>query len=291
MPAFPVIDTHLHVWDPRRLRYSWQKGNALFDRPYLVEDYRRDCGDVAVEAMVFVECYADFTPDRGQYIEEIAFVEDEAQRDPRLKGIVPMAPLEWGNRVAPMLEEMVTRFPKVRGIRRIIEFDADPRALALGPKFLEGVNLLGRFGLHFEINVNHTQMDLVLDFVKHVPEVPMILDHCGKPGIKEGAIDQYRRQIAELARAPNVVCKLSDLPVEADWQAWTEADLRPFIDATVEAFGVDRLIFAADWPVCLQAASIQRNVAVLDRALAGLSESDRRKIFRDNANRFYRLGL
>jgi len=291
MPAFPVIDTHLHVWDPRRLRYSWQKGNALFDRPYLVEDYRRDCGDVAVEAMVFVECYADFTPDRGQYIEEIAFVEDEAQRDPRLKGIVPMAPLEWGDRVAPMLEEMVTRFPKVRGIRRIIEFDADPRALALGPKFLEGVNLLGRFGLHFEINVNHTQMDLVLDFVKHVPEVPMILDHCGKPGIKEGAIDQYRRQIAELARAPNVVCKLSDLPVEADWQAWTEADLRPFIDATVEAFGVDRLIFAADWPVCLQAASIPRNVAVLDRALAGLSESDRRKIFRDNANRFYRLGL
>jgi len=291
MPAFPVIDTHLHVWDPRRLRYSWQKGNALFDRPYLVEDYRRDCGDVAVEAMVFVECYADFTPDRGQYIEEIAFVEDEAQRDPRLKGIVPMAPLEWGDRVAPMLEEMVTRFPKVRGIRRIIEFDADPRALALGPKFLEGVNLLGRFGLHFEINVNHTQMDLVLDFVKHVPEVPMILDHCGKPGIKEGAIDQYRRQIAELARAPNVVCKLSDLPVEADWENWTDADLRPFVDATVEAFGTDRLIFAADWPVCLQAASIPRNVAVLDRALAGLSESDRRKIFRDNANRFYRLGL
>jgi L-fuconolactonase len=81
------------------------------------------------------------------------------------------------------------------------------------------------------------------------------------------------------------------LPVEADWENWTEADLRPFIDATVEAFGVDRLIFAADWPVCLQAASIPRNVAVLDRALAGLSEADRRKIFRDNANRFYRLGL
>jgi L-fuconolactonase len=291
MPAFPVIDTHLHVWDPRRLRYSWQEGNALFDRPYLVEDYRRDCGDVEVEAMVFVECYADFGPERGQYIEEIEFVEDEAKRDPRLLAIVPMAPLEWGAAVAPMLEEMVTRFPKVRGIRRIIEFDADPRALALSPKFLEGVNLLGRFGLHFEINVNHTQMDLVLDFVKHVPEVPMILDHCGKPGIKEGAIGEYRRQIAELAKRPNVVCKLSDLPVEADWENWTEADLRPFIDATVEAFGVDRLIFAADWPVCLQAASIPRNVAVLDRALAGLSEADRRKIFRDNANRFYRLGL
>ena len=123
MPAFPVIDTHLHVWDPRRLSYSWQKGNALFDRPYLVEDYRRDCGDVAVEAMVFVECYADFGPDGGQYLAEVEFVADEAKRDPRLKAIVPMAPLEWGDRVAPVLEEMVTRFPAVRGIRRIIEFD------------------------------------------------------------------------------------------------------------------------------------------------------------------------
>lgn len=291
MPGFPIIDTHLHVWDPRRLRYSWQKGNALFDRPYLVEDYRKDCGEVEVEAMVFVECYADFDAESGQYIAEIEFVEDEARRDPRLKGIVPMAPLERGNAVAPMLEEMLRRFPKVKGIRRIIEFDADPRALALSPKFIEGVNLLGEFGLHFEINVNHTQMALVLDFVKHVPEVPLILDHCGKPGIKEGLIDQYRRQIAELAKRPNVVCKLSDLPVEADWQSWTEAELRPFIDATIEAFGVDRVIYAADWPVCLQAASMPRFVDALDHAFAGLSEADRRKIYRDNANRFYHLGL
>ena len=291
MPAFPVIDTHLHVWDPRRLSYSWQKGNALFDRPYLVEDYRRDCGDVEVEAMVFVECYADFGPDGGQYVAEVEFVADEAKRDPRLKAIVPMAPLERGDRVAPVLDEMVTRFPAVRGIRRIIEFDADPRALALSPDFIAGVKLLARYGLHFEINVNHTQMDVVLDFVKRAPEVPMILDHCGKPGIREGAIAAYRRDMAELAKAPNVVCKLSDLPVEADWQAWTDADLRPFVDATLETFGTDRVIFAADWPVCLQAASIPRAVASLDRLLAGLPEAELRKIYRDNANRFYRLGL
>jgi predicted TIM-barrel fold metal-dependent hydrolase len=291
MPDYPIIDTHLHIWDPRRLAYSWQKGNALFDRPRLVEDYRRDCGSVDVEAMVFLECYADFDAKGGQYIEEIEFVEDEAKRDPRIAAIVPMAPLERGAAVAPMLEEMVTRFPKVRGIRRIVEFDADPRALTLSPRFIEGVNTLGRFNMHFEINVNHTQMDIVLEFVKHVPEVPMILDHCGKPGIAEGALDQYRHQIAELAKHQNVVCKLSDLPVEADHANWTDADLRPYIDATVEAFGVDRIIYAGDWPVCLQATSIERWVGVLDRALAGLSEADRRKFYRDNANRFYRLGL
>ncbi len=291
MPNFPIVDTHLHIWDPARLDYAWIKGNPLFDRPYHVEDYARDLGDVEVEAMVFLECYADFDAAGGQYLEEVAFVEEEAKRDPRLLAIVPMAPLEKGSGAEPILAEMAEKHPMVRGIRRIVEFDKDPRALTLSEGFIEGVNLLGRFGMHFEINVNHTQMDIVRAFVKRIPDVPMILDHCGKPGIAEGAIEQYRADVKELARHPNLWIKLSDLPVEADHQRWTEDDLAPFIDATIESFGVDRTIYAGDYPVCLQATTLPRWVEVLDRALAGLSEADLRKIYRDNANAFYRLGL
>ncbi len=160
MPDFPIIDTHLHVWDQTRLRYSAFDGHPLYGHPYHVEDYRRDLGPVEVEAMVFLECYADFYARLGQYIEEIEFVEDEARRDPGLKAIVPMAPLEWGSRVEPLLEEMKSKHPAVRGIRRIVEFDADPRGLTLSPGFVEGVNLLEKFGYHFEINVNYTQMDI-----------------------------------------------------------------------------------------------------------------------------------
>ena len=291
MPNFPIIDTHLHVFDHSRLKYTGFEGNPLFARNYHVEDYRRDCGDIEVEAMVFLECYTDFTPERGQYIEEIRFVEDEARRDPRLKAIVPMAPLEWGSRVEPMLAEMAEKHPAVRGIRRIVEFDADPRALTLSDSFVAGVNLLEKFGYHFEINVNHTQMDIVREFVKRIPNVKMILDHCGKPGIAEGAIAQYRDDVRELSRHPNLWIKLSDLPVEADWARWTDADLRPYIDATIDAFGIDRTIYAGDYPVCLQATTLPRWVEVLDRALAGLPEVDLRKFYRDNANQFYRLGL
>jgi L-fuconolactonase len=290
MPDFPIIDTHLHIWDHSRLKYSAFEGSPLFSKNFHVEDYRRDLGPVEVEAMVFLECYADFGPDRGQYLEEIAFVEEEAKRDPGIKAIVPMAPLEWGARVEPMLAEMKTH-PTVRGIRRIVEFDADPRALTLSESFIEGVNLLEKFGFHFEINVNHTQMDIVREFVKHIPNVKMILDHCGKPGIKEGALAQYRDDIKELSKVPNLWIKLSDLPVEADFKTWTEADLRPYIDATFENFGFDRTIYAGDWPICLQATTLPRWVDVLDRALAGVSERDRRKFYRDNANNFYRLGL
>ena len=294
MPNFPIIDTHLHIWDQSRLNYSAFEGSLLFGHPYHVEDYQRDCGGLDVEAMVFLECYADFWEGGGQYIEEIEFVEDEAKRDPRIKAIVPMAPLEWGFRVEPMLLDMRDNHPMVKGIRRIVEFDADPRKLTLSDSFVEGVNLLEAFGWHFEINVNHTQMDIVREFVPRIHAgVPLILDHCGKPGIKEGAIEQYRDDVKALSRHQNLVIKLSDLPVEADLEHWTEADLRPYIEATLDAFGPDRIIYAGDYPICLAATTLPQWVEVLDRAFAdlGLSETETRKIYRDNANRFYRLGL
>jgi len=291
MPDFPIIDTHLHIWDHSRLKYSAFEQSRLFSKDFHVEDYRRALGPVAVEAMVFLECYADFTPTKGQYIEEIEFVEDEAKRDPGIRAIVPMAPLEWGSRVEPMLAEMRDKHPTVKGIRRIVEFDADPRALTLSDSFIEGVNLLDKYGFHFEINVNHTQMDIVREFVKRVPKVRLILDHCGKPGIKEGALAQYREDVKDLARYPNLWIKLSDLPVEADLATWTDADLRPYIDATFDSFGVDRTIYAGDWPICLQATTLPRWVEVLDRAIAGFSDTEKRKFYRDNANQFYRLGL
>ncbi|MEO0496041.1 MAG: amidohydrolase family protein [Pseudomonadota bacterium] len=291
MPEFPIIDTHLHIWDMERLNYSAFMGHPLFGRTYTIEDYQRDSGELDVEAMVFVECYADFDAEGGQYIEEIEFVEESARRDRRIKGIVPMAPLERGEAARPLLEQMRDRHPMVKGIRRIMEFDDDPRTLTLSPAFIDGVNLLGEFGWHFEINVNHTQMDIIREFVQHVPDVPMILDHCGKPGILQGRIEQYREDIADLASHPNIWCKLSDLPPYADPEHWTESDLRPYIDATFESFGFDRTIYAGDWPICLQATSLTRWVQVLDNALEGTPERDKRKFYRDNANGFYRLGL
>ena len=292
MPDFPIIDTHLHVWDQTRLKYSAFAGSPLFNHPYHVEDYQRDCGALDIEAMVFLECYADFWDSGGQYVQEIEFVEDEARRDPRIKGIVPMAPLEWGQKALPILKQMQANHPTVKGIRRIVEFDADPRALTLGDSFVEGVNLLDRFGWHFEINVNHSQMDIVREFVPRIAG-PMILDHCGKPGIIEGALAQYRDDVAALAKHKNLWIKLSDLAVEADHAMWTEADIRPYIAATLEAFGTDRVIYGGDYPILLQATTMTGWVDLLDRAFAdlGLSRNETRAIYRDNANRFYRLGL
>lgn len=292
MPNFPIIDTHLHVWDQTRLKYSAFDGHPLFGKPYHVEDYRKACGNVEVEAMVFLECYADFWEGGGQYIEEIEFVEDEQKRDPGIKAIIPMAPLEWGNKVEPMLRQMRDHHRSVRGIRRIMEFDADPRALTMSDGFIEGVNLLGKFGWSFDINPNYTQMDFIREFATRIHGVPMILDHCGKPGIKQGKIEQFREDMQDLARHPDMWVKLSDLPPYAS-ENWTEEELRPYIVATLDAFGPERTIYAGDYPILLQSLTLPRWVEVLDNAFAdlGLSETETRKIYRDNANAFYRLGL
>ena len=293
MPAFPIVDTHLHVWDQGRLRYSAFEGSPLFGHPYHVEDYRRDCGGLEVQAMVFLESYAELREGGGHFNEEVEFVEEEARRDPRIRRIVAMAPLELGGAVESMLAEMRDCHPLVGGIRRIMEFDADPRALTLGQGFIDGVNLLESFGWTFDINPNYTQMDIIREWVPKISSgVPMILDHCGKPGIAQGAIAQYREDMRDLARYPNLRIKLSDLPPYAG-PNWSPADLRPYIEATLEAFGPERTIYAGDYPILLQSTSLPEWVDILDEAFGdlGLSEAETRRIYRDNAIGFYRLQL
>jgi L-fuconolactonase len=287
MPQFPIIDTHVHLWDPHRVSYPWMAGNTLLDRHFGIEDYQRASQHIETEAMVFVECDAE----PAQSLQEMEWVLSQAQRDGRIRAIVARAPLECGRTVAPLLEKMMTRSSLLRGVRRILQFEPDPGALMRNPSFIEGVTLLEELGLHFEMTVDYTQMDSAIEFTKQIPGVPIILDHCGKPGIRGNHIALFRRQMADLARHPNVVCKLSGLATEADPAHWTSEDLQPFIDATVDAFGVARVLYGGDWPVCLQAASLQRWIDVLDHALAGLSPTDLRNIYRDNANRFYRLGM
>lgn len=282
-----LVDTHVHFWHPQRLEYSWLRDSAVLNRRYEVEHYPVQAGAAVTEALVFVECDAD----PGQSLEEINFVEEQAQRDPRVRAIVAHAPLERGGAIEPLLERIVGSSSKIRGIRRILQSQVDLRALLQSSTFIEGIRLVHKFGLHFEVTVNHTQMDSVLEFVPTQPEVLMVLDHCGKPGIRQGALGAFQRHAHELARCPNIYCKLSGLATEADHRCWTDAELFPYIDTALQAFGPDRLLFGSDWPVCLQATSLARWIGVLERALTGCSKDELHRIFRENANALYRLGL
>jgi len=283
MLDFPLVDTHLHLWDTGRLRYPWLDDIAALNRPFLLEDYQRACGPVAVERMIFLQC--ECAP--AQYAEEAAWVASLAKEDPRIEGIVPWAPLEKGRAAREEVEALGDN-PLVKGIRRIIQFEPDPE-FCLRPDFVEGVRMLPELGLHFEITIAEAHLENTVTFVRRCPEVRFMLDHCAKPRIAEGVLDPWREYIAQLAEMSNVWCKLSGLTTEADHQTWTREDLKPYVDHVMACFGPDRIVFGGDWPVATLATDYPRWVETVEWSLAECTRDELRKIFHDNAVAFYRL--
>jgi len=284
MSDTPIIDTHLHIWDPRELNYPWLADVPKLNGPHLTEEYRKVTTGLSIEKMVFVQCEADF----GQFRDEIAWVTDQAGRESRIRGVVSWAPLEKGEAARDDLLGL-RKNPLLRGIRRIIQFEKD-HGFCLRPSFVKGVRLLAEFGLHFEICLKgDEQFKNTLEFVRQCPDVRFILDHIGKPFIKEKILEPWASHLRALAEMPNTWCKLSGLANEADWERWTPADLRPYIDHVIETFGFDRIMFGGDWPVCTLATTCRRWVETLGDALSGCRDEQRRKLFHDNAEMFYRI--
>ncbi len=284
MNDFPIIDAHLHLWDPVRLRYPWLDGRPALNRSFLPADYRRACGALPVEQMIFMQC--ECLP--AQYQEEVRWVTRlAAEEEPRITGVVTWAPLEKGAAVRPELERLAQN-KLVKGIRRMIEFEPDP-AFGLRPDFVRGVRMLAEFGLTFDLGVNYRQNQVMLQLVERCPDVRFMLDHLGKPGIREHRLDPWREEIRQLTGFPNVYCKVSSLATPADHQNWTIEDVRPYAEHVFECFGFDRTVFAGDWPVSAQAASLPRCVETLEQIIAGCSAAEHRQFYHDNALRFYGL--
>ncbi len=284
MLEFAIVDAHVHLWDPGRFRMPWLAGLPAINRPFGLADYDAQRADLEVEALVYVEVGVD--PVDAQ--REAEWAAALAQSDPRLQGIVAAAPIEQGDRIRPYLETLVALSSRVKGVRRILQDEPDPR-FCLRPDFVCGVQLLAELGLSFDLCIVHRQLPAVIELVRQCPGTSFILDHCAKPDIRRGTRDPWRAHIRELAELPNVVCKLSGLVTEADHQVWTLDDLRPYVAHVLDQFGEDRMLFGGDWPVTLLASSYVRWVETLDILTAHLSWEGRRKLWAENARRVYRL--
>lgn len=283
MPSFPIVDSHVHLWDPGRLSYPWLSSVPRLNRSFLIGDYDRACGTVQVAKILFVqgECEQRQFPEEAEWVASIALAET------RIRGIVPWAPLELGAAAEPAIERFAAS-PLIKGVRRIIQFEADPE-FCLQRNFVEGVRLLPKYQLSFDLCVHHAQLAKVGALVRRCPNVRFILDHIGKPDIKGGQFSPWNADLRELAGFPNVWCKVSGLVTEADHQRWTTADLQPYIDHVVRCFGFGRVLFGGDWPVLIQASDYPRWVQSLDQVLHGCSADELRKFYVTNAEEFYRI--
>lgn len=283
MPDFPIIDSHVHLYDPRRLSYGWMRGTTI-ERVNLLDTFDAARGPVAVEGLVFVEVAAD----PGQHLAEAALVQELADADPRLMGMVAHAPVEKGRAVEADLDALA-RYRSLRGIRRLIQGEVDP-GMCLEPGFLEGVREVGRRGLTFDICVKHWAMLFAIELVRRCPEVTFVLDHIGKPPIALGLREPWWGQMREMAALPNVVCKISGVVTEADHAHWTEAQVIRYVRHAVECFGCDRVMYGSDWPVSEFTHAYPDWVAMLDRCTADCTAPEKRAFWGGTARRVYRLG-
>ncbi len=285
MPDFPIIDAHVHLWDPSHFRMSWLDGSSVLDKRYDLADYRQHIQDIAVEGLVYVEVDVE----APYKLLEAQWVAELARQEPFILGIVAAAPVDYGERARAYLSALARTSPRIKGVRRILQAEQDS-TVCLRPDFVRGVQLLPQYGLSFDLCIHHSQLASSIKLVRQCPDTAFILDHVGKPNIKAGTLDPWREQTRELAALPNIVCKVSGLVTEADHQRWSPADLAPYVAHVLEVFGEDRVVFGSDWPVALLASSYARWVEMLDSLTTHLSPTAKRKLWAENARRFYRLG-
>jgi L-fuconolactonase len=283
MPTMPIVDTHVHLWDPSAVPIAWLAQVPALDRPFGLQDFALATEGLEIEAMVFLECDVD----RGQHLVEADWVAGLAALEPRLRAMVAHAPLERGAVVLDDIE-LMARHGLLRGIRRLLQ--SEEPGFCLQDDFVQAVQMLPRFHLVFDLCVYHPQLPDAIELVRRCPGVTFVLDHMGKPGVKDGLLDPWRAHVHELAAMDNVVCKVSGLATEADHDSWTKEQLRPYIDHVVACFGFDRIMYGGDWPVSAQATTYRRWTEILDEALSGCSQEELDRFWRGNARRVYRLG-
>jgi L-fuconolactonase len=249
----------------------------------LPEDFSKAAAPIRIDQFVFVEVDVDFP----QHLEEAEWVQSLSTKDKRLTGMVAALSLERGKEIEGELARL-RQNNILKGIRRLIQTQPDPD-FCIRPQFIEGLKLLARYDLPFDICIFHHQMPNVIKMVRSAPEVRFVLDHIGKPGIKAGIFDPWRQQVRELASMPNVYCKISGVSTEADHKNWTREQLKPYIAHAIESFGFDRIMYGGDWHVLELAGTYPEWVDIVDWVTEGVTLQEKRKLFRDNAIGFYRL--
>lgn len=276
-----LVDAHVHLWDTERLAYPWLRALPSLQRRFDVGDYAKATEGWRVDQLVFVqgECQPD------QALDEVVFAEEQARVDARIGAIVAYAPLERGTALAPWLEELA-RSPLVRGVRRMTD---DEPGLCLTAPFREAVRLLPEYDLSLDLSVKPGQWEETLGLVESCPHTQFVLDHLGKPAIRDRDFASCEAFLQRLAPMPNVVAKLSGLVTEADWHRWQPADLKPYVEVAVELFGFDRLLVGSDWPVVLLAGRLPDWLNTLTELLAAYPPDSVSRVFSENARRVYRL--
>lgn len=270
----PLIDSHVHVWDPAVGDYPWLAGEL--DRPYLPDEYR--AGAPATTGVIFVEANARDNVAEPEWVSRLDW--------PELLGIVAQAPLEVGAGVAPLLARLQA-VDKVVGIRR--QLQDEPLSFLEHPGLLAGLRVLATTGLPFDACVVHGQLPALTRLLSQVPDLPVVLDHLAKPPVADGDDGTWARDLRALAALPQVRVKLSGIAPEGSPHRPVREQARSWLLTAWEAFGPERCMLGSDWPVSAISPPREAPGEWLEHVVddVGASGSDRAWLTWRTATRFY----
>ena len=273
------IDAHQHFWRYDPLEYEWIDGTmAALQRDFLPADLEPELHGAGFDACITVQA--------RQSLEETRWLLELADRHPFIAGVVGWVDLQAPD-LRAQLEPLRGR-AKLVGLRHIVQAEPDPRFL-LRPQFLRGVASLRDLGLAYDILIYPRHLPVAVEFAQRLEGHRLVLDHLGKPDVRRGEIQEWRRHLRALAGCGHVMAKLSGLVTEADARTWTPEQMRPYLDVAFECFGYERLMIGSDWPVCTVAADYGRTMRVVSDYLRGRPPQEQDAVLGGNAAQLWRL--
>jgi len=273
------IDAHHHLWQYDKENYGWiDQSMGVLRRDFLPPDLYKELRSAGIDGAVAVQAQQTLT--------ETAWLLSLADQFSFIRGVVGWAPIASED-FSTHLDHLRSH-RKLKGLRHIIQSEPDDNFI-LNASFNRGIARLKNTGLVYDILIFDRHLPAATQFVDRHPQQRFVLDHVAKPRIRERVMDPWRRNIAELAKRENVYCKISGMVTEADWGAWSQHDLWPYLEVALEAFGPQRLMVGSDWPVCLLAVSYSVWFQVLNAFLAKLAVAQRERILGGTASEVYGL--
>lgn len=272
------IDAHQHFWIYNPVRDSWiDDSMKIIQKNFLPEMLAPILQQHDIDGSIAVQ--ADQSEVETQFLLELA------KKNAFIKAVVG-----WVDLCSDTVEERLAHFSKnkqFKGVRHIIQ--AEENDFMLRTDFQHGISKLQQFGLTYDVLITPEQLPASTVLVKTFPNQQFVIDHIAKPLIEKGEIEPWKTNTEALAKCPNVYCKLSGLVTEANLNHWRYDDIVPYLDVVFAAFGVDRILYGSDWPVCLLAAEYDVQLNIIERYMSRFSDEHKAKVMGENTVEFYNL--
>jgi L-fuconolactonase len=270
------IDAHQHFWKFNPVRDSWiDDSMKILQKDFLPADLHPILNKNEIDGCIAVQA--------DQSEEETVFLLDLTDKNNFINAVVG-----WVDLCDKNIEERLAHFskyPKFKGVRHILQ--AESNDFLLEEDFLNGISKLEKMDLVYEILIRKEQLENTIKLVAKFPNQTFVLDHIAKPNIQDAEIEPWKSQIEQLAKHQNVHCKVSGLVTEADLKNHKFEDFIPYLDIVFNAFGIDRILFGSDWPVCLLASSYADTKLILEKYISTFTEEEKDKIMGGNAFNLY----